>query len=763
MSQILNVAPIIYDEASIIIEKIPYSDELFDQLRQSLTTHLVKRRDNSILLVPLTTKSPSYGGERQLVNLKEDLSIVSSLARDSIFRMLMSRNVHISELNPIKYMVVGSGKNILDGCLPPNVKPINGLCVFARWEIDFRVIAPNGQSPFVSISLNISTAPRINLSCQSLISSGFPFTGYYVGISRVKRNKELKPHFYTIGKVTRILDNGMLELDDVREGHSSCVDPIDVFLEPREDILENCIRHFYKADAEQILRNLEFVAGSFHRGDQKLRKLNEGLRVLQQSNLTLAGVIPFKIGDFLTDNPQQARSLQIGIAEKPTFVYSYGGSQHSQYNDIGLMRYGPYSKESFSPAKPRICVICQDRKKGQVELVLQKFLNGMPPVSYGKGDRTFEYTGLKTKYYLQDCILEFFGSSDDTVDGYNRAITAAMQAGSMGQNWNLALVQIDGSFRLRTRDHNPYLTSKARFVGQGIPVQEFTLEALGLSDQKVVWSINNMSLATYAKLGGVPWLLAADRPIAHELVFGIGSSVAQDSRLGGKERMVGITTVFTGDGNYFINNISAAVPADQYFQTLLVNLRATMVRVQSAYNWQPHDTVRLIFHAFKTFKNAEADVVKQVVSELGDYNVEFAFVHVAESHPYLIFDVGQYGLGSSKKGIFAPDRGKYLQLSEHTSLVSLTGPQELKKSSDGLPAPLQLILHKDSTFKDLTYLSKQVLKFGAHSWRSFTPASMPVSVYYSQLMAQMLSQLNGVSQWSSDALYNKIGTTRWFL
>lgn len=764
MPQILNVAPILYNETSITIEEIAYSDEIFEQLQQShSTTHLIKRSSNVILLVPLSTDSPKYGGFPKTVDLKENLSLVSSLAREAVFRMLLFRGVYISELKPIKYMVTGSGKNLLDACIPEGVKPIAGLCIFARWEIDFRVITPNGLNPMVSMSINIATAPRINISCQSLISSQFPIVGYYVGVSRTKRNKELKPHFYTIGRVVRVLENGMLELDDVREGHSSHVDPVDVFLEPREDILEQCIRHFYNDDAAQILSNMESSAASFHMGDHKLKRLYDGLKVLQKSDLKLAGIIPFQIGDFLTDAPHQSQPLKVAVAEKPTFVYSYGGGHHSNYNDLGLMRYGPYSKESFSPAKPRICVIYQDRKKGQVELILQKFLNGMPPVPYGKGEKKFEYTGLKTKYHIPDCTLGFYGSKDDSVEEYNKAITNAMQAGATDGGWNLALVQIDSSFRGRTRERNPYLTSKARFVGQGIPVQEFTLEALGLPDQRIVWAINNMSLATYAKLGGVPWLLAADKPIAHELVFGIGSAMAQDSRLGGKERMVGITTVFTGDGNYFINNISAAVPADQYFKTLLLNLRATMTRVQTAYNWQPKDTVRLIFHAFKTFKDAEADVVKQVVSELGDYNVEFAFVHVAEAHPYLLFDTGQRGTGKANKGIFAPERGKYLQLSEHTSLVSLTGPQELKKASDGMPSPLQLILHRDSTFKDLTYLAKQVLKFGAHSWRSFTPASMPVSVYYSQLMAQMLGQLNGLNNWNPDALYNKIGTTRWFL
>src|SRR5690606_26553610 len=109
------------------------------------------------------------------------------------------------------------------------------------------------------------------------------------------------------------------------------------------------------------------------------------------------------------------------------------------------------------------------------------------------------------------------------------------------------------------------------------------------------------------------------------------------------------------------------------------------------------------------------------------------------------------------------NRGKFLQLYEHVSLVSLTGPSALKKASDGLTHPVQLVLDRDFTFKDIIYISKQVIEFGAHSWRSYSPPPMPVSVYYSQLMAQMLSQLNGLSYWNQDSILNKIGTTRWFL
>ncbi|RAJ78954.1 argonaute-like protein [Chitinophaga dinghuensis] len=762
MPQILNVAPILFDSAFINIEKIPYSDTSFESVQNTYrTSHLIKRKGDHIFLVPLFEDSPLHGGDIISVELKEDLSLASSLVRDAIYKHLLLQNVHLTRIVPITYL--RPLNNILESCIPDTIKFIKGLGVYPKWEIDFRVISPNGKTPFVSMTLNVSVAPRITMSCQSLLSAGINLTGYYVGTSHTGKRPDLKPHFRIIGRVVRILDTGMLELDDVREGMSNQIDPVEVYIEPRQDILETCIRHFYNDQASIILDNLAAKTASFHVGDSKLKKLNIALEHLQKVDLKLANQIPFRIGNFLSDAIPDYPTIKVDTVEKPVFVFSNAGGKNSEYNDLGLQRYGPYTKESFSPTKPNICVIYQNSKKGQVETILHKFLNGIPPVEYGKGGKKFEFTGLKTKFYLQECILSFFGAGDDTVIEYNKAITSALQAGQNGPKWDMAIIQIDNCFRDRYGNDNPYLIAKSRFIGQGIPVQEFTMESLGLPDSRVVWSLNNMALATYAKLGGQPWLLAADKPIAHELVIGIGSSLSQNSRLGQKERMIGITTVFTGDGNYFINNVSAAVPADEYFDTLLANLRNTMTSIQKSFNWQPRDTVRLIFHAFKTFKEKEADVVKQVVSELGNYNVEFSFIHVAETHPYLLFDPQQSGFGYYKKGIHAPERGKYLQLSEHVSLVSLTGPQEVKQADDGLPSPVQLILHRDSTFKDLTYLSKQVLRFGAHSWRSFLPASMPVTIYYSQLMAQMLSQLNEVSSWNPDNLYNKISSTRWFL
>lgn len=760
MAVILNLAPIRFEDQQIDIEEFRYSEERFDQLQKDhRRTHFIKRTEERIIVVPLRKSAPTVGGRRRNLLLSENLGIVSSLVTEALYRHLRERSCWVTGIKPLSYLVLG--RNLLTDCLPQGVAAGNGLGVFARWELEVRIINPNDDDTYPALSINIGTAPRINYTCKTLIEAGVPLTGYYVGRGKLGRNQELKPKFTSVGKVIGITEGDLLELDDLRPGEDSPLLSKHLYLEPREDVLEHCIKHLYSVQATTILDKLARRLASFHTGPEKLKRLRSALQSFQALSLELVEGVPFRIESFLSNDGTLERT---GMAEKPTFVFAYGGQKVSPYNDIGLQKYGPYSREGFSPSRPRICVVCQASKKGQVEQVVKKFLDGIQPVEYAK-DKKYEYTGLKAKYHLLGCQVEFFTTTDDTVEAYNRATSEALRIQGQGlETWSLALVQIDQTFRNRTDNNNPYLTTKARFIGQQVPVQEFTLEALGLPDKRVVWTLNNMSLATYAKLNGVPWLLKADRPIAHEVVFGIGSATIKEGRFGSGERMIGVTTVFTGDGNYFVSNVSSAVPEEEYFETLLHSLRVTMQSVKRDFNWQPRDTVRLVFHAFKVFKNVEADAVKKVMSELGDYNVEYAFVHVAQDHPYLLFDLSKSeGIGYYNKGRMAPERGQYVQLTRRIMLVALTGAAELKQATDGLPNPVQLVLHNDSTFRDMTYLAKQVVNFAAHSWRSFQPAPMPVTVFYSQLVAQMLGQLSGVQQWNPDAILNRIGTTRWFL
>ena len=86
-----------------------------------------------------------------------------------------------------------------------------------------------------------------------------------------------------------------------------------------------------------------------------------------------------------------------------------------------------------------------------------------------------------------------------------------------------------------------------------------------------------------------------------------------------------------------------------------------------------------------------------------------------------------------------------------------------QRPEDGMPSPLLLTLHKDSSFTDMTYLTRQVFAFACHSWRTFLPGSVPVTIQYSDLIARTLGHLSLLDKWNSDVMLGRIGKTRWFL
>jgi hypothetical protein len=242
------------------------------------------------------------------------------------------------------------------------------------------------------------------------------------------------------------------------------------------------------------------------------------------------------------------------------------------------------------------------------------------------------------------------------------------------------------------------------------------------------------------------------------------------SRLTAPERVVGITTVFSADGNYILSNRSKEADYAAYPRELLRSLEACIEDVKARNGWQPGDALRLIFHVFKPLKDAEAQAVKLLVERLtGEYaSVEFAFVHVSDEHDWVMFDQGSAGVskagsGRPPKGRLVPGRGYAVRISRSEILLSVTGPYDMKLPLQGLPRPLRLKLHRESTFTDLEYLAGQVFRFTALSWRRPYPSGQPVTIMYSDLIATLLGQLRHVKNWNADIVSTRLRASRWFL
>jgi hypothetical protein len=230
---------------------------------------------------------------------------------------------------------------------------------------------------------------------------------------------------------------------------------------------------------------------------------------------------------------------------------------------------------------------------------------------------------------------------------------------------------------------------------------------------------------------------------------------------------MGITTVFRGDGNYLLSNVSRVCPYEDYPAELETSMVEVLREVKRRNGWQKGDTVRVVFHAHKPLRRVEvAQIVQRCVTDIGsEQNIQFAFLTVTHDHPFKILDTSQQGKETTtgKKGIYAPNRGTIIQLGRYTRLLVTNGLSQIKRPTAPIPSPLLVHLHRESTYVDLQYLPEQVLKFTSLTWRSTQPAHAPVTIYYSELIASLLSRLKEIPDWSPVVLNTKLRSSRWFL
>jgi hypothetical protein len=426
--------------------------------------------------------------------------------------------------------------------------------------------------------------------------------------------------------------------------------------------------------------------------------------------------------------------------------------------DKQIDQHGPYDAESFPDKWVKIAVICPEETVGDVGQFLRQFKDGVP-----SGDETAPFRqGFVRKYHLNGCDFTFYEVKRATSSLEEAYKAASLEA--LRDKPHLAVVIIREHFRSLPDSSNPYYTTKARMMAQGVPVQTIEIETIGQSGRAYI--LNTVALAVYAKLGGIPWTLVSNQDLAHEIVVGIGSAQLSESRRGAGERVIGITTVFSGDGQYLLANSTHEVASEQYLEALTASLNETVAELRSRFGWRPKDRVRFIFHqSFKKYKDVEAEAVRQFAASLTDFDVQYAFVHISDSHNWMLFEPSSNGVkfGKSRKGRMVPQRGQCVTLGPYTALLTLSGPHQVKTALHGCPHPLLISIHKDSTFTSLDYIVRQVFNLSFISWRGFSPSTLPVSLSYSNLIVDLLGHLRHVKNWNPETLITALKERRWFL
>jgi hypothetical protein len=307
----------------------------------------------------------------------------------------------------------------------------------------------------------------------------------------------------------------------------------------------------------------------------------------------------------------------------------------------------------------------------------------------------------------------------------------------------LALVLVPHSERWQT--DRPYYEAKAAFARLGIPTQMVTAELLE-NEREFAWSVANIALAVFAKLGGIPWVV--EPPSAdHDLIIGVGRADIRKSD--GTERIFGYALSFVSNGIY----------RQTWSFTPAANEETYSARLEEAISnalTSPQDTDapfrRLVVHLGKRTSWREIRAVQQAISTSG-VKLPLALLRVDDSTLYDVAD--------GRSDTLAPPKGLAIRLGSNRRLLQAEGATAI-----GVPyGPILVELDDRSDVgpEDLDGLVEQAFRLAHANWRGFNARSQPVTLAYGELLARLVGYLEEVATWEPSLLRSDLRDKPWFL
>lgn len=766
----LNYLPVSFNNNDIEGELLPYVDK--DQLRslqdEQKGLWICRRAGSKIQAIPLSDKAGTLQGVKASFNTKQDFQLFKRLLEEGVRRLLKStpQDSSVSDFGKVVLRITGSKNDLLSQALQKRqdiLKKIQFLKIYRCYEFDavhVRVDAAN--EPEFGIRIKLYTKWEFGISVKELNNLGLDLRGFYTIPFSSVQHKQIG---YKVMGSIREVKEGKVYLNDAREDETLDANEITV-----EGSLENVSLILKKlvgdGDSLTAIRMIRATISSFLGArEQQERIVKIATQTFQQplhcANNLISTVVPN------LQNTSQDSICKRLTTQPPSYLLRFGGSPIKGPIARGIDSQGPFDKESFKKTTPQVLIVTPKKWFGQVDQFIKSWRDGNLRSPYVKG--------FVKKYALRGCEIHFIDFDDSLVEvtkGYeNACIQAIKESRDQIRRYDLAFVVISEKHRsLGLLD--PYLACKAILMGSEIPVQSLEIETINSPVESWPFIMNNIALASYAKMGGTPWVLATPHGegISHEIIMGIGSASVQESRLSEKSRYVGITTLFNYDGVYLLSKTSKEATYEEYPERLKITLSETLIDVSKRKGWQSGERVRLIVHSFKPLKDAEIEAVKDLVSNtLSKFKVDFAFLIISDHHNWMLYDPNNKGHeiragGGQYRGVQIPSRGNVVFLNEQEALLSITGPSEIKKEDHGTPSPLHIRLHYASTFRDIRYLTEQIFSFTYISWQTFNLISMPVTIMYSDMIARLLGRLRPVKNWNANILETSdLCNSLWFL
>lgn len=274
-----------------------------------------------------------------------------------------------------------------------------------------------------------------------------------------------------------------------------------------------------------------------------------------------------------------------------------------------------------------------------------------------------------------------------------------------------------------------YYRSKHAFLQQRFASQ-FIDRLKTMGDKNALkWSISNIGLATFAKMGGTPWKI---KPSTRNcLIVGIGQAhVINDDKV---EKYVAYSVLTDSSGTYeTIRVLANTKDKAAYLEKLKSNLREVLLSHQNTYS-------SFVLHVTFSLRRDEIEAIKSLLTDLEkvpNANREFVVIKFNDHNDYFGF--------STQHNSRVPFEGTVTPLSKKEFVMWFSGVGAADSKAPNKPErPVHLkVLYPESPLPlaDLQRLIQDAINIAGANWRGFNAKSMPISVYYAKLIADYYAQ-----------------------
>ena len=417
--------------------------------------------------------------------------------------------------------------------------------------------------------------------------------------------------------------------------------------------------------------------------------------------------------------PVSPRFIELGFKTLDVKHYVVGSDRETKSQFMGVKESGPFSQ---CPEDTRLYFLY---RKEDHSLSRDLFLAL-------RGDTFHTFPGM-------ECMFGFPISSKNVrgvpLSGFSdheiRQVRDQVVANTPTRN-AVAIVLSPFSKHDATEDNIAYWKLKHAFLSEKLPIQVVAIDTI--SDRNnLKWSSSSIGLQIFAKAGGIPWKV---RPQTENcLIVGIGQSHrwSEEKRI---ERFFAYSVLTDSSGVFKeVRVLGDELDEEHYIDSFSDNLRYIFDKYSREFsNFAVHSTFAI--------RRRELESIAEVLSEQQNKAAMGKFISLKFNDKNRFF-----GFAADHNSLM-PYESTIVSLSYNEHLIWFEGLQfgqtTIHKMTGG---PLHVKITYPPT--DLSWEQQRAhlqdaINLSGANWRGFNAKSLPVSVYYAQIIARYLKEFENL-------------------